>query len=91
MIYEGEKWSFKEQMTCGAPQGSRVGPLVWNVIYDDFLRMERASSASRIMHLSSSGSDISIGNLVESSAIRFELIWKKYSNYQNRGKSQIIL
>ena len=27
-------------MTCGAPQGSRVGPLVWNVMYDDFLRMD---------------------------------------------------
>ena len=38
MIYEGEKWSLKEEITCGAPQGSRVGPLVWNVMYDDFLR-----------------------------------------------------
>ena len=28
VIYEGEKWSLKEEMTCGAPQGSRVGPLV---------------------------------------------------------------
>ena len=40
VIYEGDKWSLKEEMTCGAPQGSRVGPLVWNVMYDDFLRME---------------------------------------------------
>ena len=27
-------------MKCGAPQGSRVGPLVWNVMYDDFLRLD---------------------------------------------------
>ena len=39
VIYEGDKWSLKEEMTCGAPQGSRVGPLVLNVMYDDFLRM----------------------------------------------------
>ena len=40
VIYEGDKWSLKEEMTCGAPQGSQVGPLVWNVMYDDFLRMD---------------------------------------------------
>ena len=40
VIYEGDKWSFKEEMTCGAPQVSRVGPVVWNVMYDDFLRMD---------------------------------------------------
>ena len=27
-------------MTCGAPQGSRVDPFVWNVMYDDLLRMD---------------------------------------------------
>ena len=56
VIYHGDKWSLKEEMTCGAPQGSRVGRLVWNAIYDDILRMdlpaERASSASRMTHLS---------------------------------------
>ena len=31
VMYEGDKWSLEEEMTCGAPQGSRVGPLVWNV------------------------------------------------------------
>ena len=35
VIYEGDKWSLKEEMTCCAPQGSRVGPLVWNFMYDD--------------------------------------------------------
>ena len=40
VIYEGDQWSFKEEMASGATQGSRVGPLVWNVMYDDFLRMD---------------------------------------------------
>ena len=40
VIYEGDKWSFKEEMTRGAPQGSREGPFVWNVMYDDLLRMD---------------------------------------------------
>ena len=40
VIYEGDKWSLTEEMTCGAPQGSRVGPLVWNVMYDDSLRLD---------------------------------------------------
>ena len=30
VIYEGEKWSLKEEMTCGAHQWLLVGPLVWN-------------------------------------------------------------
>ena len=40
VIYEGDKWSLKDEMTCGAPQGPRVGPLIWNGMYDDFLRMD---------------------------------------------------
>ena len=35
-------------MTCDAPQGSRVGLLVWNVMYDDFLRMDLAAGTSII-------------------------------------------
>ena len=27
-------------MTCGAPQWLWVGPLVWNVMYNDFLGMD---------------------------------------------------
>ena len=56
VVYEGDKWSLKEEMTRGAPQGSWVGPLVWNVIYNDFLHLdyllERTSSTSRMKHLS---------------------------------------
>ena len=48
VIYEGDKWSFKEEITCGAPQGSRVDPLVWNVMYDDFLRMDLPAGTSII-------------------------------------------
>ena len=46
VIYEGDKSSLQEEMTCGAPQGSRVGPLVWNVMYDDFLRMDLPAGTS---------------------------------------------
>ena len=46
VIYEGDKWLLKEEMTCGAPQGSRVGPLVWNIMYDDFLRMDLSAGTS---------------------------------------------
>ena len=48
MIYEGDKWSLTEEITCGAPQGSQVGPLVWNVMYDDFLRLDLPAGTSII-------------------------------------------
>ena len=48
VIYEGDRWSLMEEMTCGAPQGSRVGPLVWNVMSNDFLRMNLPAGMSII-------------------------------------------
>ena len=48
VIYEGDKWSPKEKMTCGAPQGSRVGPLVWNVMYHGLMRMDLPARTSII-------------------------------------------
>ena len=48
VICEGDKWSLKEEITCGAPQGSRVCPVVWNVMYDDFLRMDLSAGTSII-------------------------------------------
>ena len=48
VICEGDKWSLKEEMTCGAPQGSRLGAVVWNVMYDDFLRMDIPAGTSII-------------------------------------------
>ena len=48
VIYEGDKWSLKEEMTCDARQGSRVGLLIWNVMYDDFLRMDLPAGTSII-------------------------------------------
>ena len=48
VIHEGEKWSLKKEKTCGVPQGSRVGLLVWNVMYDDFLHMDLPAGTSII-------------------------------------------
>ena len=48
VIYEGDKWSLKEEMTCGAAQGSRVCLLVWNVMYDGFLRKDLPAGTSII-------------------------------------------
>ena len=48
VIYEDDKSSLKEKMTCGAPQGSRVGSRVWNVMYDDLLRMDLPAVTSII-------------------------------------------
>ena len=44
----GRQLVSQKEMTCGAPQGSRVGPLVWNVMYDDFLRMDLPAETSII-------------------------------------------
>ena len=48
VIYECNKWSLKEEMTCGTAQGSWVGPLVWNVMHNDFLRMDLPAGTSII-------------------------------------------
>ena len=48
MKYEGDKWSLKENMTCGAPQRSLVEPLVWNAMYDDFLQLNQPAGTSII-------------------------------------------
>ena len=48
LIYEGDKWFLKEDLTCGAPQGSRVGPLIWNPMYNNFLRIDLPARTSII-------------------------------------------
>ena len=48
LIYKGVKWSLKEEITCGAPQGSRIGLIVWNAMHEDFLRLELPARTSII-------------------------------------------
>lgn len=43
--FEGKEWTIQEEMSCGAPQGSRLGPFFWNLVYDSFLEMKLTRGA----------------------------------------------
>lgn len=45
VIYDGKK-PIKFKMTCGAPQGSKIGPLLWNVMYESFLLLKMSDNVS---------------------------------------------
>lgn len=38
IIFDGEDWVIVDDMTGGAPQGSRIGPFLWNIVYDALLK-----------------------------------------------------
>ena len=40
VMYEGDKYCLKVDITCGTSQGLQIGPIAYNVIYDDFLLLE---------------------------------------------------
>ena len=48
IVVQGSKWTMEEPMTCGAPQGSRLGPLLWNIAYDDLLSIVLPKGADMI-------------------------------------------
>ena len=50
VCHESDTSFLQEEMTCVAPQRSRVGPFVWYVMYDDFLRMD-LSAGTKIIGL----------------------------------------
>lgn len=39
ILHEGDGWFIRQAMTRGAPQGSRLGPFFWKVVYDDLLEV----------------------------------------------------
>ena len=85
MIYEGDKWSLKEEMTCGAPHGSRVGPLVWNVMYDDFLRMHLPAGTS-IVGFADDALVVCVADDVRSLELRInESLWRAKRWLDSRG------
>ena len=82
----GKKWSLQEEMTCGAPQGSRPGPLVWNVMYDDFLRMDLPAGTS-IIGFSDDGLVVSAAEDVRILELRInESQWQAKRWLDSRGQ-----
>ena len=40
----------KYEMQCGVPQGSVIGPLLWNLMYDEVLRIPLPNNVRRIAY-----------------------------------------
>lgn len=45
IIFTGDQWVIEDEMTAGAPQGSRLGPFLWTMVFDSLLtaRMPRGT------------------------------------------------
>lgn len=37
LLFDGDGWTLDERVSRGAPQGSRLGPFFWKMVYDDLL------------------------------------------------------
>lgn len=59
-----------KSVTCGVPQGSVLGPTLWNVAYDDLLKMDVPPGA----HLVGFADDLAVVGVAKSGELLEELL-----------------
>lgn len=84
-IIIGEKG--KLTMTCGVPQGSKLGPLLWNVMYDGVLRLDLPDGATVVGFADDVGLVVtawSVPELKEKSEVAVDIVatWLKENGLQ---------
>ena len=97
LIIEGDKWQLEEEVTCGAPQGSKLGPFLWNIVYDGLLETkwpERTSMvgfADDAIIISGAENPEVLGIRVNESLFRTKMWLPKHGLEMAANKTQAIM